>query len=450
MVVGKESSLDRWPASAVERRLPAGRTRTTHLRNWASFLGPGSGSLHTGRVADSPGQIVQSAAAAKATETLSQFLARILDQLSLSAWLPSAAIVFIGGLSLSLRTVLDDQSDACGAGLGGAAECAIPQQIAAAMSKLASTEWGGALLSIAAIIVLTMLTQAFAFEAIRVLEGFWGTSWLGKWFADSRSARHASVRKRLTDAHLAATAAAWELAKSSLTKDWEDFRRGLERGLNREFTDAISTWKLKPSLRKRRLQDRLAEEMDERLAECPHLSPDMIDVLEAAILQREPPSVTLSRDDRLRALNFDWESRSNPDLQRRRLSLSKRLRDYPEPGRESPTRLGNIMRHHEDLTGERLLEGFIIREFDNLPFSIQVEHDDQRNRLDVYCTMVFVLPIAGLLAALTLLPHTAYAITALGLAVAGCIISYRAAMATARAYGLVLLEIAEEVQSRSA
>jgi hypothetical protein len=92
------------------------QTREAH-RAWATRTNDAtrvrarsSGSPQTRRVAESVGPVLQSAAATKATETLSQFLARILDQLSISAWLPSAALVFIGGLALSLRMSSSTQS----------------------------------------------------------------------------------------------------------------------------------------------------------------------------------------------------------------------------------------------------------------------------------------------------------------------------------------------------
>jgi hypothetical protein len=253
------------------------------------------------------------------------------------------------------------------------------------------------------------------------------------------------VLGRLRDVHLAVTHEAWEVAKSKLTAEFETFKDGLKGELAKEFISLSSSWKLLPNVREQRLARRQEEKLAKMLAESPHLSPGMIEVLEASIFGREP-TVKLPLDVRLRALRLDWESKTTPELQRRRISLDKRIRDFPEPGRESPTRLGNIMRHHEDLTGERLMESFVMRVFDDLPFSLQVDHDDQRNRLDLYCTLVFVLPFAGLVAALALVPHLGYAGAALGLTAAGSIVAYQAAMATARAYGGVLVVIADRVR----
>jgi hypothetical protein len=88
-------------------------------------------------------------------ETLSQLVARILDQLSISAWLPAGAAVFITVLLVEL----DDESG----------------DLPKAMEEIRNgLGWGDLGLVIAAVILMTMLTQAFQFGAIRLLEGYWG------------------------------------------------------------------------------------------------------------------------------------------------------------------------------------------------------------------------------------------------------------------------------------
>src|SRR5919202_6751268 len=85
----------------------------------------------------------------KAQESLSQFQARILDQLSVSAWLPAAALVF----SLLLL-----------------ANVHATKNVSAAVDKITSINAATLALLVAAVVITTMLTQAFEFEAIRVLE----------------------------------------------------------------------------------------------------------------------------------------------------------------------------------------------------------------------------------------------------------------------------------------
>jgi hypothetical protein len=52
------------------------------------------------------------------TETLSQFIARVLDQLSLSAWLPSAALVLAMDFILQLGMVLNAKRTGPGQAIG--------------------------------------------------------------------------------------------------------------------------------------------------------------------------------------------------------------------------------------------------------------------------------------------------------------------------------------------
>jgi hypothetical protein len=107
-------------------------------------------------------------ASSKATETLSQFLARILQQLAISAWLPAAALAGLTAFVFRLGSVFDERPQR------GAAEA-----VGAAFTALAGLKVGGALLLVGTVVVATTLTQAFSFEAIRVLEGLLGNQSLG-------------------------------------------------------------------------------------------------------------------------------------------------------------------------------------------------------------------------------------------------------------------------------
>jgi hypothetical protein len=108
--------------------------------------------------------------AKEAAATLSQLLARILQQLSLSAWLPSAALVLLLGFVFELGSVLD-APHAKGSHHAHDAGYAVGQ----AFGQLGRIGASGLVLMLATVVVLTMLTQAFTFESIRVLEGYWGT-----------------------------------------------------------------------------------------------------------------------------------------------------------------------------------------------------------------------------------------------------------------------------------
>lgn len=332
----------------------------------------------------------------KATETLSQFAARVLDQLSLGAWLPSAALVLLAAFVVNLGSVLDQKAQ----------PAQVSAAVAEALGRMTRVTIGGAVLVLAAVVVLTMLTQAFAFEAIRTLEGYWGTWRPVELVADVCCGWHGGRRRWLEKRHRHLTECAWWSARTNLE--------------NREA---------------KRREDQLD----------PDLTPDMIEVLEASVLRRTPLVTLNDRTTQLKALQTPWEKYANPRLMRRRINVATRLRDFPDEERVLPTRLGNVLRRHEDMTRERQLESFVERVFDDLPYSMQVAHDDQRNRLDLYCSMVFVLALVGAVAVIRLWKHRVYAGGAALITVGAIWLMYRAALASARAYGGILITIAHYV-----
>lgn len=335
----------------------------------------------------------------KATETLSQFVARILDQLSLSAWLPSAALVLLVAFTVTLGSVLDEHDP----------PMEVSTALTEALARMTQVKLGGAVLVLAAIVVLTMLTQAFAFEAIRTLEGYWGTARPVELVADVCSGWHGRRRQWLRDRESDLTERAWWSASRSLLEREVDRH---ERGLP------------------------------------PDLTPDMIEVRGAAVLKRSPLVSIKDVKTRLKALRIPWEQYADPGLIRRRINVAKRLRDYPDAERLLPTRLGNVLRRHEDMTGERQLEFFMHGVFDGLPFSMQVAHDEQRNRLDLYCSMVFVLALAGVVTVARLWAYDWYAWGAAAITVVAIWLTYRAAVASARSYGGILVTISSYVHER--
>lgn len=169
----------------------------------------------------------------------------------------------------------------------------------------------------------------------------------------------------------------------------------------------------------------------------------MLSVLGARVLGT-PPLVDLSgaEEEIVKPLETDWELFAPPDPPRRRANVDKRLADYPAAERMLPTRLGNILRAHEDQIRRVRVGSFVQEVFDDLPLGLQAEHDEQRTRLDLYCSMVFVLAAAGLAAVLRLVVnHWPYALCAAVITVIGIQVMYRAALTSARAYGGILLTI---------
>src|SRR6266516_4271034 len=191
----------------------------------------------------------------KATETLSQFVARVLNQLPLSAWLPAAALVLLLALVTQLGAVLDRKPPPAGP----------LDALGRAFAAISRTSIGGALLLIAAVVVLTMVTQAFAFEAIRVLEGYWGTNRQAEWYANLRAEHFRKSLARL-DRRL-----------GQLTEDaWAHAARAIEDAARRAPPGA------------------------------PAWTPDMISVLGSQLLGTVP-LVTLTEEEMRRVQRLDWK-----------------------------------------------------------------------------------------------------------------------------------------------
>jgi len=330
----------------------------------------------------------------KVTETLSQFVARVLDQLSLSAWLPSAALVLLLAFVVQLGAVLD----------GPQPPRSPLTAIGQAFSAIGQTSIGGALLLVVAVVVLTMVTQAFSFEAIRTLEGYWGTNHVVEWVAGRRCGHYRTVHKKLEARLAKLTKAAWSGAAGEIERIQQEL---VERGRSVEFT------------------------------------PNMISALGAPVLGRKP-IVTLTEEEDEIVRDIDWRDYAPAELLRRRLNVDKRLRDFPAPRRMLPTRLGNVLRHHEDETGRESIESLVQEVFDRLPLSLQAEHDEQRTKLDLYCSMVFIVAVVTLTAAARFAERNwDYSVGAVAVGTVGMWLMYRAAVASARAYGGLLLLIAK-------
>ena len=78
-----------------------------------------------------------------------------------------------------------------------------------------------------------------------------------------------------------------------------------------------------------------------------------------------------------------------------------------------------------------------------MPLTLRVQHDEFRNRLDLYASMVFVELVVTIVAVMrTMRDHTEYA---LGLSATGAVLiwlTYRGAIASARLYGIFIVNIA--------
>jgi hypothetical protein len=151
----------------------------------------------------------------------------------------------------------------------------------------------------------------------------------------------------------------------------------------------------------------------------------------------------------------NWYTYCPPSWGRRLESLDIQIAQFPKPSRILPTRLGNTLRSWEDqlnLDRDKDLEGMVLRDYDRIPYHLQLRHDQFRNRLDMYCTLSFIFFILTLIAA-TLLSQgkggwLAGTLVGLGYFFLAWM-SYEAAISSARGYGSVLVTINQRVMSQN-
>ncbi|MGH4008919.1 MAG: hypothetical protein ACRDTH_12320 [Pseudonocardiaceae bacterium] len=314
---------------------------------------------------------------AKSRESLSQFVARVLDQLSISAWLPAGALVAILLLFGELRANAGDLGDA--------------------LADIGDLPGGGLVLLLIGVVLGTMVTQAFEFEAIRVLEGYWGVGLLGRSLGDLGASWH---RRR---------------------------RNGVQRRYSRIEDEAFGAAR-QAMLRK----------------EVPAAVVDVLERDRAGLPHDADPALVA------KAHSIGWRSYGPPTKVRWLDDLTIRMKEYPAADhRVLPTRLGNVLRASEDRCFQHrtgALETAVIEVFNDLPSALQSEHDQHRSRLELYCSMVFVLVAAAVCAYPVLRNHGWQVATAL--AVGSAFLSYRAAVASAKKYGLVLEAIAAVTAGR--
>jgi hypothetical protein len=125
-------------------------------------------------------------------ESFSQFLARVFDQLSITAWLPGMMVVAIVLLLSQLARAEGSLTEA--------------------FDSIGKIGVAGLVFLVAAVILTTMFTQAFEFGAIRTLEGYWSPNgpvgWLGRRRCESFVESKARLRVRRRDAAIKAVASA--------------------------------------------------------------------------------------------------------------------------------------------------------------------------------------------------------------------------------------------------
>lgn len=314
-------------------------------------------------------------------ETLSQLVARILDQLSVSAWLPAGVLVFIILVVGSLRATQGDVGDALG--------------------KLGDLSASSLVLLFIAVILTTVITQAFQFEAIRLLEGYWGPGRARTAIAGRRCRRHLTKRNRL--------------------------------------------WKRMNAINDHAFRSSMCAMLDRR-----GISTETIDLVRR-LHHGEVKRDELSESQREQVRRHAWEKYAPISDRRQVDSLAAAARRaYPDTDLAiRPTRLGNTLRAYEDPVEAEIgapIERFVQRVFHKLPPATQVNHDHVRARLDLYCSLVVVFVLGGAIAVAVLATVDAVeAVIAGAVAPVLAWLSYRAAVTSARHYGTMLQTIADLV-----
>ena len=312
---------------------------------------------------------------------LSQFAGKVFEQLSLTSWFPAAVLVGNGAVLIQMHADRE-------------------LSVAAAIQALTDKPLGILIVLLFALVIATVVTQAFEFEVIQILEGYDWTFGPAGAIAAARIRRHRQklerLRRRLTNLREAAFA----LAKQKMAQD-----------VPPEVLD-------------------LVVEQEEKGQLPDDLDPDLALEVEA----------------------LDWRDYLPAEVRYRLETLVHQVETtYPEKeSRILPTRLGNQLRAAEDEmpVGDRDVEGFVLRHFDRLPPALRQEQDDYRKRLDMYCSLVLVFAVlaaVGIWAVHSIAPvwiTIAVAAGYLGMAYA----SYLAAVASARGQATALREIGAFVE----
>lgn len=325
--------------------------------------------------------------ASSAGESLSQLIAKILDQMSTTAWLPSAVLV---SLTLLVATIWQNDGD-----------------VSAALTEVTQMEFTQLLLLVGAVIVTTTVTQAFEFGAIQTLEGYWGTGWLGRRLANRGVRRFTSKKQNL----------------ESRLREAREQLVGQMRTRLKNLNDVTE-------------KDRLIIEND--ILELPEegSEQELRSAREVDWRARADSSVVRLAEELENALQF-YPPKDYRILPTR---VGNTMRSYEDRivANGHAEGLGGAEGGRTDADDGRL-QGYVERLVDRLPEELRRDHDLHRQRLDLYASLVFVFAAAGLLA----FPVLAVQPSRAGLVVpAACWVlawlSYRALNAAARGYGGML------------
>jgi hypothetical protein len=308
---------------------------------------------------------------------ISALIARILDQLALSAWLPAAF------LTASIAVLLQFRS-------------AKSANVLKAIQELTVQPLQVLVLVIPILVIATVVTQAFSFECIRILEGYWGASRLADLVRRPMVWLHVHKQGYIVN----------QLRKES--------RKALLGAMPRMLMSGIPF--------------------------------PVVKAIEARVVpEQSPPSLTDEEAEILKEL--DWRPWCDAWRLARIGNLAREAEQYPVSHHVMPTKLGNLMRATEDKlqNAGNDVQSFVYRRREVVPTRVRIQHDQFRTRLEMYCTLVLVNGFLLALAPITLVgrvSNTAFAVAFAGFAAMG-IVSYLAAIASASGYCLILKQMDE-------
>lgn len=239
-----------------------------------------------------------------APQGISAFLGKVLNQLSLSAWLP--AVMLVGSLAVMLQ--LHAQRN---------------RSVDKAVIQLVNKPLGLLILLLFAIILTTIVTQAFEFEVIRILEGYWGDNVIA-------------------------------------------------RGLSFVFT--MYQRRKVQQLLKQRKELRLKAFHKARLLERGIVTPDkryIVDLINAKLTGHEMSIGGWRAKKKIQeAEDYPWRQFAPASLAGSLDSVETRIDEYPKGSRLLPTKLGNVLRAIEDTISTASgtdLERYVITRWDSIP-----------------------------------------------------------------------------------
>ncbi len=334
-------------------------------------------------------------ASAASRDGVSAFIARVLDQLALSAWLPAAF------LTAGIAVLLEFRSTKSA-------------NILNAVGKLTAHPVQVLVITIPLLVIATVVTQAFSFEAIRTLEGYWRRRGLASLVSKLMICRH--IRR-----------------KRGIIKRWRTESA-------QAFRDALPGIFLDD-------EDTNGDDVTGRVAKA----------VEAQLSGRTSEAQALERKLEGNELQVyvntlqTWRDQADPWRLARVDRLIADKQSYPVNSRILPTKLGNLMRATEDDLQQAGADvrSFVLRHRDMVSHRIQMQHDQFRTRLDMYCTLVFVSIFLAVIAPIILAGHIGIVATviATGIFAAMVVTSYLAAVASAGGYCTTLKQMDEAARA---